>query len=113
MPRKRSACVTPMNPHMLVAVVMLLVAFLLFGCTQVKTTVIDVSKAETAIELEFGLDVGMEWQVSNGELSSVGVVFSTLPADAPNLREFMQRVIDLVNENMEQKPGYIYIQYIS
>jgi len=113
MPPMRSSRVTPINTHMLVVVAYLLLAFLVLGCTQVKNTVIDVAKAETAIEAEFGIDVDMEWNISNGDLTSVGVVFSSLPADAPNLREFMQRVVDLVNENMEQKPGYINIQYIA
>lgn len=97
----------------LLAVAILLVALFVSGCAQMSAVTSDLAKVESAIESKFGIDVETEWEIVNGELVSVGIVFYTLPADAPNVREFMRIVTDLVKENLKQEPGYIYIQYVS
>jgi hypothetical protein len=63
----------------------------------------DAAKAKAAIEKEFGGEVGLSWNITNGKITRIEVVFAKLPTGHSGITsEMKSRIQEIVEENFRR-----------
>jgi uncharacterized protein YceK len=82
--------------------IVLIACAVLMGCSTFSEMNEDAAKAKSAIEVEFGGEIQIGWNIENGRITSVDVVFVKPPTGEISLAQLKQRVTELVNNNFRR-----------
>jgi hypothetical protein len=85
---------------------LLVIACLLWSCSlpaQMREMNEDAEKTKAAIEAEFGGEVGLSWNITNGKITRIAVVFTKLPTGQSGITsEMKSRIQEIVEANFRR-----------
>jgi major membrane immunogen (membrane-anchored lipoprotein) len=101
---------------MKIALSLLLSGLLLFGCGFVEDVKGMLEKAQLvskAIKDKHGWDVQVGWNINNGKLTQVTVVFQAKEVREQKVATLENAVLEVIGKAFEARPETIYIQIAS